>query len=333
MYKYKIEDIENKILCGDVFQELQKFPSNVIDMIITSPPYFNQRSYLPETDKNKKFEIGLEDNPQEYIDKIVSVCLECVRVLKNTGVFFLNIGDFFYNSSIKHKTNWLKEKGKLLLPMRIAIALQDKGVLIRDTIIYVKKLTKYPEKVSIGTTLPASTKDKFLPAFEYIFQIVKSKNYYFNLEPLKTEIKRSPIIRTKYPIVETYSENSSYKKSMSGVEKFRRKYSSAFEGDSWNLTLKNPIFRANPTNVVMFKPNNQFTNNKEHYAQFPETLVEFFIIVGCPEKGIVLDPFLGSGTTAIVAKKLGRKFIGIELYEKYCKAAVEKVENIPESMF
>jgi DNA modification methylase len=316
------------------------------------------RSYLPEDNENKKFEIGLEDHPQQYIDKIVKICLECVRVLKKSGVFFLNLGDVFYTashqgswqvdrlnkgwqSSIKHrinargkyKSNWLQRKGRLLLPMRIAITLQEKGIMIRDVIIWVKKLTKYPERTSIGTAIPFPVKDRLLPAFEYIFQIVKSPKYYFNLEPVKNELKISSIKRFQNPIVDCYPQDHPYKKSLAGIEKFRKGFSVAREGTDWNIKLKKELTKANPTNAVMFSQGNQFTVPGGHYAKFPEALVEFFLLVGCPEDGIVLDPFMGSGTTAVVAKKLGRNFIGIELNPEYVKIAEERIKNVPENLF
>jgi DNA modification methylase len=404
----------NKIHQGDALEILKQMPSDFVDCIITSPPYWSCRSYLPENDKNKKFEIGLEDHPQQYIDKIVEISLECIRVLKKTGVFFLNLGDVFYTPSHKgswledkwnkgwkssvehrinirgkHKDTWLQHKGRLLLPMRIAIELQNKGIIIRDVIIWVKKLTKYPERTSIGSTIPFPVKDRLVPSFEYIFQIVKSKKYYFDLEPIKNEMKETSLKRFSYPISENYTEDNPFKESLAGLGNFRKNIL------TWNVKLKNTPLKANPTNAVMFKQNNRSTNDN-HYAKFPESMVEFFILAGCPaqvckkcgkpreriikaigvprdrnkyrgeigrpsginslsgkilaewktnhpdeflgwtdcgcnagfEPGIVLDPFMGSGTTAIVSKKLGRNYIGIELNEEYIKMAKEKLDKI-----
>jgi site-specific DNA-methyltransferase (adenine-specific) len=305
---------------------------------------------LSEENENKKFEIGLEDHPQEYIDKIVNISLECIRVLKKTGVFFLNLGDVFYTSTHqggidrlnkefnkiyehrvyirgKYKDSWLKQKGRLLLPFRIAISLQEKGIIIRDVIIWAKKITKYPEKTSIGATMPFPVRDRLLPAFEYVFQIVKSKKYYFDLSQIKTQIKKSSILRYQNPIVETYKEDNPHKKSMSGVEKFRKKYTIAYNSKDWNVELKNELKEANPTNVLMFKVENQHSVPSGHYAKFPTSLAEFFILAGCPKDGIVLDPFCGSGTTCVVAKKLGRNYIGIELSKEYCEIAEKRIEN------
>ncbi|MDT7859182.1 MAG: site-specific DNA-methyltransferase [Candidatus Aenigmarchaeota archaeon] len=345
-----IEEFKNKIICGDSFSILKKIPDNSIDCIITSPPYWSCRSYLPETDENKKFEIGLEDHPQEYIDKIVEISLECIRVLKKTGVFFLNLGDVFYTSSHqggtdrlnkefnkiynhrvnirgKYKDNWLQQKGRLLLPMRIAIELQNRGVIIRDVIIWAKKITKYPEKTSIGTAMPFPVRDRLLHAFEYIFQIVKSKKYYFDLSQIKTQIKRSSSLSHQNPMVEAYKEDNPHKKTMAEVEKFRKRYSIASQVKNWNIQLSKELSGANPTNVLMFKVENQYSVPSGHYAKFPTSLAEFFILAGCPKDGIVLDPFCGSGTTCVVAKNLGRNYIGIDLNPKYCEIAEKRLEN------
>lgn len=353
-YYFKMIDT---IIQGDALSVLKTLPDNFIDTIITSCPYWSCRSYLSDNHPDKSFEIGLEDHPQEYIDKIVEISCECMRVLKKTGVFFLNLGDVYYSSTHqgggndrknkefnkiyehrvnvrgKYKDTWLKQKGRLLLPFRIAIALQDKGFIIRDIIIWSKKMTKYPEKKSIGTVIPFPVKDRLLPAHEYIFQIVKSPKYYFNLEPLKTELKDSSINRYQYSILSSYSDNDPHKKTMAGTEKYRTKFKIAKEGQDWNVKLKNKLIGANPTNVVMFKTSNQFTVPEGHYAKFPESLAEFFILAGCPEKGIVLDPFMGSGTVAVVAKKLNRHYIGIELNEDYIKMAQKRLDNMCQLEF
>jgi len=346
----------NKIIHGDAFKVLKEIPDNSIDCIITSPPYWSCRSYLSEKDENKKFEIGLEDYPQEYINKIVKISLECIRVLKKTGVFFLNLGDVFYTSTHqkggkslnkefnkiynhrvnireKFKDNWLRQKGRLLLPFRIAISLQERGIIIRDVIIWAKKITKFPEKTSIGSTMPFPVKDRLLPAFEYIFQIVKSKNYYFDLSQIKTQIKKTSLLRYKNPILEKYSKDNPHKKSMAGIEKFRKKYSIAYKEKDWNVELKKELKEANPTNVLMFKVENQHSVPSGHYAKFPTSLAEFFILAGCPKNGIVLDPFMGSGTTCVIAKKLGRNYIGIELGKEYVEIAKKRILAIPDSLF
>jgi DNA modification methylase len=347
------KDFINKIIQGDCLEVMREIPNDSIDTIVTSPPYWSCRSYLPDNDENKKFEIGLEDHPQEYIDKIVNVCCECMRILKKSGVFFLNIGDVFYTSSHKgeydrlnkefnkiynhrlgvrgkYKSNWLQQKGRLLLPMRIAIALQEEGFIIRDTIIWVKKLTKYPERTSFGSTMPFPVRDRLLSSFEYVFQIVKSPKYYFDLSQIKNELKKekkSSLLRYQHPIVETYSESNPHRKSMAGIEKFRKKYKIAYLGTDWGVQIKKELLEANPTNAVMFKVGNQFSSPEGHYAKFPLSLAEFFILAGCPRGGVVLDPFMGSGTTAVAAKRIGRNYIGIELSSEYVSIAKNRLDE------
>ena len=215
---------ENKIIYGDAIQILKKMPDEFVDCIITSPPYWQLRRY---TDSQE--EIGKEEHPKEYINKIVEICVECMRVLKSTGNFFLNLGDSYAthkagkdteiriskekrleslvtrNAPKKSlKSNWFQEKQKLLIPHRIAISLQDKGFIIRDDNVWVKKLTIFPDKESIGSTMPFPIKDRFSSSTEYIFHIVKSKRYYFNLESVKLPTKKSTIERAKYPLSSSF---------------------------------------------------------------------------------------------------------------------------------
>jgi len=352
----------NKIYCMDCREGLKKIEDNSIDCIITSPPYWALRKY---TDDNPN-EIGCEEHPKDYINKIVNVCVECMRVLKPNGNFFLNIGDSYathksgkdteINKSNKKKlkslvirnspkkslkSNWFQEKQKLLIPHRIAIALQDRGYIVRDDNVWVKKLTLYPEKESLGTTMPFPVKDRFLSSTEYIFHIVKNKNYYFNLEKVKLNLKESSIKRAQKPISSTFKrqvKNNPYL-NHNGMENYYNKLAKKYIDDNngarmtrtkvglGNVKNWNPqginVETANPTNAIMFKRRNQFSKKgfDEHYATFPEVLVDLFIKVGCREKGIVLDPFAGVGTTLVVAKYSGRNFIGFEINQDYIKIA------------
>ncbi len=288
-----------------------------------------------------------------------------MRVLKDDGVMFLNIGDSYathrsgkdaeINISNKErlkvlvtrnapkkdvKSNWFQEKQKLLIPHRIAIALQEKGFIIRDDICWVKKLVIYPNKESVGSTMPFPVKDRFLSATEYIFQITKSPRYYFNLKSVKTPIKNSTIERAKRGISSTYKndlEGNPYPHHK-GMEDYYNKLSKDYIDDNdgarrtrtkINLSVKKgyangsvkgiDVEDANPTNAIMFKRMNQYSKKcqQQHFASFPTSLAEFFIKVSTKEGDIVLDPFAGSGTTLLVAKHLGRKYIGIELSKKY----------------
>ena len=275
-----------------------------------------------------KGSLGLEEHPQDYINHIVEVSTECMRVLKKTGVFFLNLGDTYYTKSGsgfkgdkfkskfldeelsnhsnkirgKFKSNWLQSKQKLLIPHKIAIALQEKGFLIRDDCVWVKKLMMYPEKETIGSTMPFPVQDKLLPSTEYIFQIVKNRKYYFNLEDLRTPIKNSSFNRMKHKESSTMNkEGSPYKEQKlkeywdKQTSKKLTKNQDAIVGkgyQNWSVTAE--VQDANPTNAIMFRRSDEFSKqdkDNQHFASFPETLAEFFILVGCPKDGVVLDPF------------------------------------------
>lgn len=338
----------NKIYQGDALEVLKTFPDNSIDMCLTSPPYYGLRNYGIEG------QIGLEKHPQDYINNLLIIFREVMRVLKPTGVFFLNLGDSYathrsgkdseinfsnedrLNSLIQrnapnkeNKSNWNQEKQKLLIPHRIAIALQEEGFIVRDDICWIKKMVMYPDKKSFGSTMPFPVKDKLLPATEYVFQIVKSKKYYFKLEDVKTDIKNSTIERARRPISSTYTNDikgNPYTKH-EGILKANNKWANQ-ELNYNEAKEKYNVIKANPTNAVMFRKMNQNSKKipQKHFASYPLTLADFFISLGCPEDGIVLDPFMGSGTTSLSALKQNKKFIGIELNPEYIKIAEARIK-------
>lgn len=341
---YDLEDNQlpiNKIIHGDAKQVLKKLPSESVDLIITSPPYWGLRWY-----GNYAEQIGLEDHPQKYIDKIVEIVEEGMRVLKKTGVFYLNIGDTYYTRSNpgaydrinnqfnevidhrtyireKYKSNWLQRKQKLLIPHRIAIALQDKGYIIRDDIVWVKKLSIYPDRESIGCCVPSSTKDRLTTATEYIFQIVKSQKYKFYPERIGMKLKDTTVQRYMYPI----KGKGPYEKHHFDEERKKFLLEKGILPSFWSVKLKNELSYARSTNAIMFRRVGN-KKGKYHFATFPETLVEFFILASSDKGDIVLDPFAGSGTTLKVAKKLGRNYIGIEINYEYCEKMEKELKDI-----
>jgi len=164
----------NKIHCIDVLKGLKKLPDDSIDCIVTSPPYWALRDY------KEKGQIGLEDHPQDYINKIIEVMKECKRVIKPTGSIWLNLGDSFYsgtgnekaneflpnhklpkNIRGKFKSNWLQHKQKLLIPFRIAIKCQDElGLILRNNITWIWKIevVTCSQKTEPETNLVGETK-------------------------------------------------------------------------------------------------------------------------------------------------------------------------------
>lgn len=299
----------NKVYCGDAIKVLEKFPSNRIDCVVTSPPYWAMRDY------GVKEQLGLESDFKDYINKLCDVFDEVKRVLKDEGTCWVNIGDTYYtrssNSFLKDQLTSLKRSKKLgiskanavrgrgllkdknltLIPLRFALEMQKRGGIIRNVIIWHKP-----------NVMPTSVRDRFTVDFEYLFFFAKNKRYYFEQqrEPHKTE----SIARTNYKWDGHREPGSSYAgmniKKMCHPEGRNKRC-------VW--TISTSSFRG------------------AHYATFPEKLIEIPIKAGCPVDGIVLDPFMGAGTTGVVSKKLGRRWVGIDISQKYCKIAEKRIQE------
>lgn len=321
----------NKIYQGDCLEILKTFPDESVNCIATSPPYWAVRDY------GVKKQIGLEEHPQQYIDKIVEIMKECKRIITKDGTIFLNLGDSFYTRSGsgqgsnfkktfeeldggagklheahsktrgKYKTNWLQSKQKLLIPYRIAIKCQDDlGLILRNDIHWIKQFVDWGTKESYGTSYPSSVKDRLNTNSEVIFFFTKSKDYYFNLDAIRVPHKKTSLNRIKYGHKST--EGSPYAKQCDGK----------------NLKRFCHPNGKNPGDCIRFP----FDYSREpHFAVFPKSLPEFCISCGCPENGIVCDIFAGTGTTLLVSKNLSRRYIGIELNKKYIKLINKKLSQ------
>ena len=290
---YSISETVNTFICGDSRSELEKFPDRCVDMIITSPPYYNQRNY-----KNNN-QIGTENNPEDYIANILTVIRECKRILKDTGTFWLNVGDKY-------------SKGHLLgMPWRIAIKLQDEiGLILRSDIIWYKP-----------NAMPSSVKNRPTTDHEYIFFFAKTKNYFYNADAI-----REPHI--------TFTEKSLMKggrnhfgKTNGTPENGKNKGNSNLHNGRWDQAF-HPMGRNRRT--IWEIPLSKF--REAHFAVFPEKLVGLCILAGSKRNNIVFDPFMGSGTTALVAKRLKRRYIGIDSSQKYCDMAAKRMSGIQMSL-
>ena len=271
----------NLIHEGNATDILQKFPSESIHSIITSPPYYSQRDYSTST------QIGNEKSPAEYIENLQAVFSECKRVLKDNGTLWLNMGDKYYD-------------GQLLgLPWRTALALKDDGWILRSDIIWHKP-----------NAMPSSVKNRPTIDHEYIFLFTKNLNYYYDVDSI-----REPHV--------TFTSES----RMKGGRNHFGKVSGTPEvgkngGDSnlhdgrWDQAF-HPKGRNRRT--VWSIPLSKYRG--AHFAVFPEKLVELCLLAGCPENGIILDPFIGSGTTAVVAQRHGRQYLGIDNSPEFCEIA------------
>ncbi len=391
------KDLKPVVLVGDVLKRLRDIPSNSIDLIVTSPPYWGQRDY------NVSNQLGAEKTPDEYINKMLEVSNELKRVIKDTGAYFLNIGDKYKNKNLQ------------MIPFKLAIKMQENGWVIRNVIIWHKT-----------NPIPSSIEDRFSNVYEPIFFFVKdtgkylTPSYYFNLDSVRVPHKSIKNNQTKLieenslPLTLSEEEYEKYKDKIEKKE-YKGKFNGASRinlgaspgarlsvfGEFYSKQRKHKIspeleieiidylrkyrkerqisseyidrlfgykdtaghwFRKDVGGRSLPKPEDWLklkkilgiTDNKydkimteihyvlqtvrpheggknpgdiwsfatgklhySHFAIFPEELPRKAILSSCPPNGIVLDPFVGSGTTLKVAKELQRRSIGIELQRRY----------------
>jgi len=319
---------------GDCLDILKSLPDNHVDCVVSSPPYWGLRNY------NIEGQLGLENSPEEFLEKMTSVFDEVKRVLKDTGTCWVNMGD-----------NYVK-KQLMGMPWRLAFALQESGWYLRQDNIWHKP-----------NPMPESAKDRCTKAHEYIFLLTKTSKYYFDqdsiLEPCsqntharlsqdvmnqrgsdrahggaKTNGKMKAVARKSENNVPNGWANSKNYHDANPNDKPRHKNLDAREkphiihkarikdNDSFDSALSIPPVKRNKRSVWTI-PTKGF--KEAHFATYPEKLVEPCILSGCPQGGVVLDPFMGSGTTGAVASKLGRKSIGIELNPEYLEIAKRRI--------
>ncbi len=301
----------NQIINMDVMQKPWPISDGSVNCCVTSPPYWGLRDY--GTDR----QIGLENSPEEYVEKMVEVFREVRRVLRKDGVVWLNLGDSYYNyrpggvSQIKQTIakndgavvlesskrnriiNGLKEKDLVGIPWRVAFALQADGWWLRQDIIWSKP-----------NPIPESVKDRCTRSHEYIFLLTKSKRYWYDSEAIKEPFVTEPgKLRDK--------RNENYGSSC--LSSFGAGLRTGYGKNGRN---KHSVWR------VATQP-----FRGAHFATFPPKLIEPCILAGCPVNGVVLDPFGGSGTTGMVAKILNRNYILLELNPKYVEIARERIES------
>jgi len=303
-------------------------------------------------------QLGLEPHPQMFVDHLVDLGRLIKNVLKPTGLFWLNLGDTYYGSGVSNKpewkgkesvgtpdkpklisgNNWLQPKQLLLLPSRVACALQDDGWILRNDAIWFKP-----------NHMPESINDRFTKSYEHFFMFSKQSRYYFNLDAVRVKYI-NPIIAGKKSehtlqtidswdkivepnqdlTIETQESKENNLKTHydskfpeeSGIGQYTQRLAKArADGLPHDNPLGNPLGK-NPSDVwaINTKP---FPGS--HFAVFPEELVERIIKSSCPPNGIVLDPFSGSGTTLYVARQQGLDFIGIELKPEYARMAEQRV--------
>jgi site-specific DNA-methyltransferase (adenine-specific) len=361
---YNLSQITNAIVQGHVLSVIKQIPSSSIDMVITSPPYYGLRNYNTNSqiwDGNNscnhewqffnhksmtgginspkihikdqdnysivkdseqaicskcgayKCELGAESNFHLYIDHLIQIFDETKRILKPTGSCWINLGDCYSGSGqgiggkpfgnkgarFSHSKDTrsllldsgVNKKSLIGIPDRLKIAMIDNGYICRGEIIWQKP-----------NQMPQSAKDRFTVDFEKLYWFTKNKDYYFEqqFEP--------------YVSIPNHNLRNKAKEKYEGTNLFSEGGRDYY---SKGMRNKRSVWSINTTPL-----------RDLHFATFPEKLVETPILACCPENGIVLDPFMGSGTTALVAKKLNRNYLGIELNPEYIEIAERRISQI-----
>lgn len=299
----EVINLSNYILCGDAVEKLRTIEPGSIYTCVTSPPYYRLRDYGTEG------QIGLETAPSEYIEHLLRVFREVKRVLREDGTLWIVIGDCYYG----HKAlggnqsgstdSLLKRKDLIGIPWMLAFALRADGWNLRQDIIWHK-----PNCMLEGV------RDRCTRSHEYLFLLSKSDRYYFD----------SDAIREPFTSPARTGERRSYQSGCASSFDMKSGHIKQ-RGNFAGLPL-NPLGRNKRDVWTVASGNSQGI----HFAAFPEKLIEPCIQAGCPKGGVVLDPFAGSGTTGVTAKRLGRSFIGIEINPNYCVLASDRIAAVAE---
>jgi DNA modification methylase len=422
----------NEILVGDCVSVMKELPSESVDLVVTSPPYWGLRDYGVDG------QIGLEEHPNSYIESLVLVAKQVKRLLKKSGSFYLNLGDSYYTHKgdiynigsqkhknaqvkglrIKHKSNWLQPKQLLLIPSRVAVALQNDGWILRNDIVWYKP-----------NHMPSSVQDRLTNSWEHVFHFVKARKYYYDLDAIRkphtvcgvTDKRPMGVLRQKLYPNSTYNKSDDphlaqfqYKGKFEGSENAelfgsprartqRKKPYAVQERNKDYVEVRNPpslekikkylnLWRKKrgftideienklnsqaphhwfngesyPTvgDWLKIKKLLQFDNKFDtqmieisyknakkqnspkgknpgdmwkvstkpfsgaHFATFPPNLIKPMIKSSCPKDGVVLDPFCGSRTALVVAHKLGRKWLGIDINSEYKEIAMKRLKSV-----
>jgi DNA modification methylase len=326
----------NTVLVGDAHEHLRGLPTASVDCIVTSPPYFSLRNYQVSG------QLGLEASVHEWVGHLLPVTDELARVLKPAGTLWLNLGD----SYSRHGRYGVLAKGLVLAPERLLLALSDRGWRVRNKVVWAKP-----------NPMPASASDRLTSSWESIYLLVRSRHYYFDLDSVR-EPHRSvrSAAKQRLPRRTRPAEWAGpLAGSQSGLDVLHGKGMTGHPlgknpGDLWRVaTGRGPA---------------------GHHATFPEALVRRPILAGTLERvcalcglawrrkglvrslgrvatvgafrpgcacvggyrpGLVLDPFMGSGTVGVVAAALGRDWLGIELNPDFAASSIERIRRATQT--
>jgi len=308
------------VVCADALDYLRTLPDESVNCIITSPPYYGLRDY------GASGQIGLEDTPAAYVERLVAVFREIRRVLRPDGVCWLNLGDSYAGSGrglmgdgtpsdrgdakqgtnrgttvgVFNKPDWggLAPKNLIGIPWRVAFALQDDGWILRSDVIWHKP-----------NTMPESVTDRPTKAHEYVFLLTKSERYFYDADAVREP--NTPDMARRAALGHTRGKNGKTDASRNDADTLRGEHAMEITASGRN---RRSVWTV-PTEPKPFA----------HFATFPQKLIEPMVLAGCPAGGIVCDPFMGSGTTALVARRLGRHFLGCDVNAEYVALANERL--------
>ena len=309
---------------GDARNVLPTLDAESVQCVVTSPPYWGLRDYGIDN------QIGLEPTPEEYAQTMVEVFRDVKRVLRDDGTLWLNLGDSYARAggwssndgldgkkrgeSGRAKSNiptdggksqklalGLKPKDLVGIPWRVAFALQADGWYLRSDIIWAKGVSFCPDY--IGSVMPESVTARPTKSHEYLFLLTKSPRYYYDADAVR----------------ENWADDRN----------------GAANGQNWDrletqtASPRRPQLAPKTTgrNLRSVWTINPQPYREAHFATFPTALVEPCVKAGSAKGDLVLDPFAGSGTTGLVAGKLGREFVGIELNPEYIRLANDRIEG------
>ena len=297
----------NIIHVGDNLFHLTNIPDNSVDMCVTSPPYYNLRDY-----KNSG-QIGAENTVKDFVENLCKVFDEIYRILKPTGSCWVNIGDTY------------DKKRLLQVPSRFEIAMCDRGWHLRNEIIWSKPNPQ-----------PISSKDRFWGNHEKFFWFVKDvKKYYFNRDAILVPQAEISIRRmfSKNNINKRKDFNATSKEGFAISSNSQDKHYARMREEmgidkefNYEELIKSGKCPTRPEFDTWNVPS--VTYKGAHFAVYPPELIEKPILSCCPEQGIVIDPFMGSGTTGEVAKLNNRRYIGLELNPEYAILANERISKV-----
>jgi site-specific DNA-methyltransferase (adenine-specific) len=282
------------VLIGDAYEIMSEMAPQSVDCIVTSPPYYGLRTYLPEDHHDAGMEIGREPTVDDYVLRLArTLGVACKRVLRDSGTLWLNIGDVMESGSLA------------MIPWKIAERMKSHGWCLRSAAPWIKR-----------SPMPESARNRPSNGLEYVFMFTKvASGYYYDIDAVRKPVAATTLARDKYTRI-TAGKDGPYAVRHDHETPSNPKGRNRRNTDWWVETVDDEIVGYD-CSAKAFRG--------QHFAVMPSGLIEPCILAGCPAGGVVLDPFCGSGTVLAVAEKLGRTAIGIDINEQFVGLAQERV--------